>query len=159
LDYLELYGLQPSVERVRNAGIVARVASPRILKPSEQRIVHFLLKLGCPILVRSAGLLEALQAFDHAALIGDFSLNAANAITAQLLAELGLAKLTPTHDLNVAQVADFGQEVGVDRVEVVAYQHLPVFHTEHCVFCRFLSKGTSYLDCGHPCEKYRVALR
>jgi putative protease len=36
---------------------------------------------------------------------------------------------------------------------------LPVFHTEHCVFCRFLSTGTSYQDCGHPCEKHKVALR
>jgi len=34
-----------------------------------------------------------------------------------------------------------------------------VFHTEHCVFCRFLSSGTSYRDCGRPCEKHRVALR
>jgi len=36
---------------------------------------------------------------------------------------------------------------------------LPVFHTEHCVFCRFLSKGTSYKDCGRPCEKHLVELR
>jgi putative protease len=42
---------------------------------------------------------------------------------------------------------------------VVAYQHLPVFHTEHCVFCRFLSTGTSYKDCGRPCEKHKVALK
>ncbi|MCB9445727.1 MAG: U32 family peptidase, partial [Ardenticatenaceae bacterium] len=35
----------------------------------------------------------------------------------------------------------------------------PVFHTEHCVFCRFLSSGTSYKDCGRPCERYKVALR
>jgi putative protease len=34
-----------------------------------------------------------------------------------------------------------------------------VFHTEHCVFCRFLSTGTSYKDCGRPCEKHIVALR
>jgi putative protease len=34
-----------------------------------------------------------------------------------------------------------------------------VFHTEHCVFCRFLSTGTSYKDCGRPCEKHRVELR
>jgi putative protease len=34
-----------------------------------------------------------------------------------------------------------------------------VFHTEHCVFCRFLSDGTSYKDCGRPCEKHRVELR
>jgi putative protease len=44
-------------------------------------------------------------------------------------------------------------------LEVIAYQHLPVFHTEHCVFCRFLSEGTSFVDCGHPCEKHRVALK
>jgi putative protease len=30
---------------------------------------------------------------------------------------------------------------------------------EHCVFAAFLSKGTSALDCGRPCEKHRVSLR
>jgi putative protease len=44
-------------------------------------------------------------------------------------------------------------------MEAIAYQHLPVFHTEHCVFCRFLSTGTTYRDCGRPCERHRVALR
>jgi U32 family peptidase len=27
------------------------------------------------------------------------------------------------------------------------------------VFCRFLAQGTSYKDCGRPCEKHRVELR
>ena len=56
-------------------------------------------------------------------------------------------------------MAELARELGPERVEVIAYQHLPVFHTEHCVFCRFLSSGTSYKDCGHPCEQHRVALR
>lgn len=159
LDYLELYGLRPAVEQVQAAGIEARVASPRVLKPNEQRIVNFLLRLDCTILVRSGGLLHALQGTDHAALIGDFSLNAANVLTAQTFLALGLDRITPTHDLNAAQVADLARAVGGDRIEAIAYQHLPVFHTEHCVFCRFLSTGTSYKDCGHPCEKHRVALR
>jgi U32 family peptidase len=159
LDYLELYGLRPAVERVRACGITARVASPRILKPSEQRIVRFLLKLDCQIVVRSSGLLYALQGSEHPPLIGDFSLNAANVVSADIFLSLGLERLTPTHDLNAAQVAELARGVGADRLEVVAYQHLPVFHTEHCVFCRFLSEGTSYKDCGHPCEQHRVALR
>jgi putative protease len=56
-------------------------------------------------------------------------------------------------------VADLARSAGPDRIEAVAYQHLPVFHTEHCVFCRFLSTGSSYRDCGRPCERHRVALR
>ena len=160
LDYLELYGLRTSVERVQEAGIAVRVASPRVLKPNEQRVVNFLLRLGCPILVRSAGLLHALRdAPDAPELVGDFSLNAANELTARTFLGLGLSRLTPTHDLNAAQVSDLARRLGPDALEVIAYQHLPVFHTEHCVFCRFLSTGTSYKDCGHPCEQHRVALR
>ncbi len=159
LDYLDLYGLRPAVERVQEAGITARVASPRILKPNEQRIVNFLLRLNCQILVRSGGLLQALRENDHPELIGDFSLNAANVISADTYLDLGLHRLTPTHDLNADQVAELAREIGPGLLEVVAYQHLPVFHTEHCVFCRFLSEGTSILDCGHPCEQHRVALR
>jgi hypothetical protein len=30
---------------------------------------------------------------------------------------------------------------------------------EHCVFCRFMSKGSDYRDCGHPCETNTVHLR
>ncbi len=159
LDYLELYGLRPAVERVQKAGLPARVASPRVLKPNEQRILDFLLRLDCPILVRSTGLLYGLQGTTGQPLIGDFSLNTANTLTAETFLALGLQRITPTHDLNAAQVADLARALAPDKLEVVAYQHLPVFHTEHCVFCRFLSTGTSYKDCGHPCEKHRVALR
>ena len=159
LDYLDLYGLKPSLDRVRAAGLAPRVASPRVLKPGEERIVDFLLSCDCPILVRSTGLLQALRTRAHPKLIGDFSLNAANALAAAELLTLGIDTLTPTHDLNAAQVTDLARRVGGDAIEVVAYQHLPVFHTEHCVFCRFLSNGASYRDCGRPCEEHRVALR
>ncbi|MBV8842374.1 MAG: U32 family peptidase [Bryobacterales bacterium] len=159
LDYLDLYGLRPSLDRVKASGIEARVASPRVLKPGEDRIADFLLRCDCPILVRSAGLLDALSGRAKHGLTGDFSLNAANAITARELLERGLERLTPTHDLNAAQIAELAGKAGAGWIEVVAYEHLPVFHTEHCVFCRFLSAGTSFRDCGRPCETHRVELR
>ncbi len=159
LDYLDLYGLRPSLERIRAAGLAPRVASPRVLKPGEERIGDFLLSCDCPILARSAGLLHALRGREHRELIADFSLNAANAITASGLFDLGIERLTPSHDLNAAQIAELARAAGAGRIEAVAFHHLPVFHTEHCVFCRFLSTGTSYRDCGRPCEEHRVALR
>ena len=172
LDYLDFYGLKPSLERVRAAGLSPRVASPRILKPGEERVVDFLLSCDCAILVRSAGLLETLRGRRGAdsqsaaprlvsalPLIGDFSLNAANAITTAELLAMGLDSLTPTYDLNAAQVADLARAAGAWRMEAVAFHHMPIFHTEHCVFCRFLSTGSSYRDCGRPCDEHRLALR
>lgn len=45
------------------------------------------------------------------------------------------------------------------KLEFIVHQHLPIFHTEHCVFCRFLSQGSSFKDCGHPCESNGIHLR
>jgi U32 family peptidase len=159
LDYLELYGLKDAVAQVRAAGIVVQVASPRVIKPGEERVVSFLRKLDCPILVRGAGLLHELQAQGVSELVGDFSLNASNVLSAQLLRDAGISRLAPTHDCNAVQIGEMVRQLGSDVLEVIAYHHLPVFHTEHCVFCRFLSNGTSYKDCGRPCEQHQVALR
>lgn len=101
------------------------------------------------------------------ALEGDFSLNAANAVTADLLLSRGrLSRLAPTHDLSAAQICTLaralgggsaadkaaaqGQAEGGSRagtqLEVILHHHLPIFHTEHCAFARFLSDGDSYKD-------------
>lgn len=164
LDYLELYGLRPSVDRIRAAGLIPRVASPRILKPSEQNVIRFLLSLECPIVVRSGGLMfDLVRNADVDSkppeLIGDFSLNAANAITVAELLDLGLERVTPTYDLNAQQVTDLTQQIHGSFLEPVIYSQLPVFHTEHCVFCRFLSDGTDNTNCGHPCEKHQLSVR
>ena len=67
--------------------------------------------------------------------------------------------IAPGYDLNAEQVTRLALSTGGSRIEAIAYSHLPVFHTEHCVFCRFLSSGTTYKDCGRPCEKHRVEVR
>lgn len=162
LDYLELYGLRDSVEKLRGHDIAVRVASPRILKPSEQKVIRFLMSLECPILVRSGGLLHALlqePEQQRPELHGDFSLNAANVLAMQEFLSLGLSRVTPTHDLNAGQIVDLAAGIRPDCLEIVAFQHLPVFHTEHCVFCRFLSDGTDHTNCGHPCERHEIAVQ
>ena len=61
LDFLEVHGLQAAVEAVRASGRFAVAATPRVLKPDEERLWRFYLKLGADaLLVRSAGLMQTL---------------------------------------------------------------------------------------------------
>ncbi|KAF5827798.1 hypothetical protein DUNSADRAFT_18713 [Dunaliella salina] len=95
---------------------------------------------------------------------GDFSLNVANTLSADLLLRgSSLSRIAPTHDLSAPQVCGLATSLGPSRattsLKVILHQYLPIFHTEHCVFCRFLSSGNSYKDCGHPCEQHKVHLR
>ena len=43
-------------------------------------------------------------------------------------------------------------------LELTLHQHIPMFHTEHCVFCTFLSNGHSFKDCGQPCDRHKVRI-
>eukprot|EP00466_Bigelowiella_natans_P012210 jgi/Bigna1/34861/e_gw1.7.7.1 len=171
LDFLEVvHGLKEACASVRKAGKRLIVATPRILKPDEDRIWRFYLNLEADaLLIRSAGLLHHFLemggggAYKKIPLLhGDFSLNAANTISAALFLDRGLERLCPTHDVNADQLVALARSMGsskAERLEAIIHQHLPVFHTEHCVFCRFLSTGNDYKDCGHPCEKNQLHLR
>ena len=163
VDFLEVKGLGEAITSIQAAGRRAVAVSPRVLKPAEERLRAFLLKLGADaILVRSLGLLESLLAERERhvpALYGDFSLNVANRRTLELLLSAGLTRLTPGHDLNSAQLCALAEGPGADRLELILHHHLPIFHTEHCVFARFLSDGDDRSDCGAPCERHEVHLR
>jgi len=181
LDFLEANGLEEAVDAARAAGRQCAVCLPRVLKPGEDRLWRFYRRLKADaLLVRSAGALYQLLELGSASgppdgaggvdpqaggpsVLGDFSLNAANALSAAAFLGLpGLERLTPTHDLNAAQICELARGLGparAARLEVVAHQHLPIFHTEHCVFCRFLTKGNDFTDCGHPCERGSLHLR
>jgi U32 family peptidase len=91
--------------------------------------------------------------------IGDFSLNIANALTAEYLQQFGLERLTASYDLNISQLLDLVGSAPAIPWEVTIHQHIPMFHMEHCVFCAFLSNGHDYKDCGRPCDSRQVELR
>jgi U32 family peptidase len=95
-------------------------------------------------------------------LVGDFSLNVANALTAWELLQYGCSRTTASYDLSANAISELLETLGpanARKVEVVAHTHIPIFHTEHCVFARFLSNGNSYVDCGHVCTRHNVHLR
>jgi hypothetical protein len=175
LDFLEVHGLKEACAAVRAAGRRLVVATPRVLKPGEERLWQYFCRLAPDaLLIRSSGLLWQLgrrggggTLLDDGstripALYGDFSLNASNRLTAAVLLDSGLQRLALGHDLDAQQAAALATGLPHalrTRVELVAHHHLPIFHSEYCAFARFLSNGNSYRDCGCPCEHHRMHLR
>ncbi|KAB8317560.1 U32 family peptidase [Tolypothrix campylonemoides VB511288] len=134
------------------------VAPPRITKPGENWILQQVRSCEADgYLVRNY---DQLQFFANDRCIGDFSLNVANALTADYFKhQFGLERVTASYDLNITQLQDLLTSCPPHWFEVTIHQHMPMFHMEHCVFCAFLSQGTDYTNCGRPCEKHSVKLR
>lgn len=162
----ELYVDFADIRQYRQAVTVARqhsatiiLATPRIQKPGELGIFHLLAKQQADgILVRNSAGLEFFAA-RRTPVIGDFSLNVTNELTADYFLQRGLQRVTPSYDLNREQLLDLVDAAPADRLEVVVHQHMPMFHMEHCVFCAVLSPGTNKTNCGRPCDEHSVKLR
>jgi U32 family peptidase len=143
------------------------VAPPRIMKSGENWIMEQVTKCKADgYLVRNYDHLkyfgdeENLKALGHPKLIGDFSLNIANALTAKYFKTIAkLDRLTASYDLNIQQLEDLLESAPPEWFEITLHQHMPMFHMEHCVFCAFLSEGTDYTNCGRPCDRHSVTLR
>ncbi|NQX61871.1 DUF3656 domain-containing U32 family peptidase [Paenibacillus qinlingensis] len=156
-----------AVEAVHAAGRKIALVTPRIHMPGETGYFNNILKLKPDaVLIRNTG--AAYYFLKHRfenpdapqpELIGDFSLNVANHKAADLFLAAGLSKVTPSYDLNIQQMVDLLRRAETSKLEVVIHQHMPMFHTEHCVYCTFLSEGTDFTNCGRPCEEKRVSLQ
>lgn len=161
LEYHDIKRYEGSVSKLRESCPEAALwlATPRIEKPGEGPIFRYLAGRGADgLLVRNAGGL-AFCLKREVPFVADFSLNAANELTAALLKERGAQRVTASYDLSFDQLDDLIRAVPPSWLEVVIHQHMPMFHMEHCVFCAFLSPGTDRTNCGRPCDTHDVKLR
>lgn len=159
-DFEDVRRYPEAVARCRAAGITIALATLRIVKPGEE---GFLKQVAdCQpdaLLIRHLGALHYYeQKFPQLPLIGDYALNVANELTANVFANTGLVRMVPSYDLNWKQLAALLSRFDPSRFEVVIHQHMPMFHMEHCVFAHTLSNGKDFRDCGRPCEKHTVDL-
>jgi putative protease len=165
-DFEDIRRYNDAVQRVRDhnsarpAPSSIFLATPRIQKAGEQGFFK-LIENAHPdgVLIRNIGAIDHFRNHTNLRRIGDFSLNTANPLTAQLFRQRGMELVTVSYDLNLDQVLDLTKEAPAHWFELTLHQHMPMFHMEHCVFAAFLSEGKSFLDCGRPCEKHRVHLR
>jgi len=159
VDFADIRQYREAVAACRRAGATILLATPRIQKPGELGIFGLLAKQGPDgVLARNWA---AVEFFREAGLpvVGDFSLNVANRITAGFLIEAGCDRVTASYDLNREQLLGLVATLPAADLEVVVHQHMPMFHMEHCVFCAVLSPGTNKNNCGRPCDDHAVHLR
>jgi putative protease len=143
----------------RHPGTAIYLATPRIEKPGEANLFAFLARQGADgVLVRNAGGMHFCT--DRGIpFVADFSLNAANPLTVELLKDRGATRVTASYDLNIDQLLGLVDATPPSWLEVVIHQQIPMFHMEHCVYCAFLSPGTDATNCGRPCDDHDVKLR
>jgi U32 family peptidase len=134
------------------------VAPPRIFKTGEEWILKQVRSSNADgYLIRNY---DHLTFFAGCRKRGDYSLNVANGLAADYFKnKFGLESVTPSYDLNFAQLEALLQSAPPEWFEVTIHQHMPMFHMEHCVFCAFLTSGTDYTNCGRPCDTRVVKLR
>ncbi|MDR1190888.1 MAG: U32 family peptidase [Verrucomicrobiales bacterium] len=162
LDFEDPRRYRDAVAQVRAGKLVnasVYLATPRIQKAGEHGIFR-LIAGAAPdgVLIRNLG---ALSWFKDAPLrkAGDFSLNVANPLTADLLMREGLEWLTVSYDLDAAQVTALLLAAPPRWFELTLHQHLPMFHMEHCLFAAFLTGAGDFKTCGRPCERHTLRLR
>lgn len=161
VDFEDIRRYADAVATVRAAGKTQIfLATPRIQKAGEQGFFR-LIENARPdgVLIRNLGAIAHFAEHGDLKLVGDFSLNVSNPLTAQHFIGKRLDRVTISYDLNIEQVLDLLGAAPPEWFELTLHQHMPMFHMEHCVFAAFMSKGSSFLDCGRPCEKHRVHLR
>ncbi len=159
VDFADIRQYKEAAEMARAVGARLLLATPRIQKPGEMGIFHAMAKTPADgILARN---LAAIQYFVERQIpvVADYSLNAANELTAQFLREQRVDRLTVSYDLNRDQLLHLVASTPASWLEVVVHQHMPMFHMEHCVFCAVLSPGTNKTNCGRPCDDHQVELQ
>ena len=160
-DFEDLRRYKDAVPRAKAAGVPVGLATLRVLKPTEEGFQSPIVRAEPDVvLVRTLGSLSFFKAALPAArLVGDFSLNVANELTADLLVREGLVRMVPSYDLNWEQFAALVRAADPRRFETTVHQHMPMFHTEWCNFAAYLSTGTNHTNCGRPCDRHTIELR
>jgi len=173
LDYRYGQRYQKSVDKIRALGFKAGIVTTRIFKAGREKLLGIIHRIQPDaVLVRNAGAFEYFkQKYPNQMpfeLVGDFSFNVTNHLSAQYFLDKGLQAFSPSYDLNFQQLEELllsrysnktGRDVSLaECAEVTIHQYMPSFHMEHCVFASFMSDGSSIKDCGMPCVNNEIGL-
>ena len=156
--YLDFPGPKMPAEGIAHAsaaGVRFGLVTPRIIKAGEEKFLQQIADSGPrTILVRNLTAMTFFRSnYPDIDLVGDASLNVANEITAAVLARAGLSRIVPSADLTWEQAKVMLPRMDAATLEWVIYQHVTMFHTEHCLFAANLLDGDCKGGRSGPCRK------
>jgi putative protease len=147
LDYPD-----PSAPATRPFG----VALPQVHEPGDEGLVKSLIDLDPDfLLIRS---LAAIPLAASRPCVADASFGVTNSLSAAALLGRGVRAFTPGADLEPPRTSRLLQGSLAPYAEVVIHQHLPLFHTKHCLFAAHLSEGRDCRSCGRPCRSHTLSI-
>jgi putative protease len=133
-DFARMEDCAEAVARARARAAAILLATPRIQKPGEAEIFAALASCRPDGLVVRNLAAAAFCAQRAVPFVADAALHAANAWTVEYLRELGARRVTVACDLDRREILDLADPQTAPWLEVIVYQHLPMFHTEHCLY-------------------------
>jgi len=168
VEYRDIAAYAEAARTAHQRGAEIFLATPRIQKPGETWVFEAMARHEPDgVLARNLAALRFFAGFPRGdaapegrrlPVAADFSLNAANDLSVEWLLGQGAERVTPSLDLNRGQLMDLAARVPAERLEVVVDLQVPMFHSQHCLFCAHLSAGASRVDCGQPCRRHGVRL-
>lgn len=174
LDLPDFKDWQEALSVIEACGARPGVATLQISKPGEFKILEKMLEFSpARILVRNVGALNFLLKETSGAnveLVGDYTLNVTNSLSAAWLMEQGIKYFSPSYDLDLSTACYGGQEaeagnfmklfqkIGFGRCEYILSNYVPMFHCEFCLYAGYLGKG-GYRNCGRLCKQCSLLLR
>jgi putative protease len=144
-------------ESVRSAGAEFVAVLPRIIKPGETKLLHYLAELQPDaVLARN---LEELQFFRHidVPVIADFSFNVINDLSFQQLLDWGTERITLGFDLDEKQTEHLLEHVPAERVEQIISGRVPLFLMEHCLWQANLLREDE--RCNKMCRTFELSVK
>ncbi len=135
----------------------------RTIKPGETHYIRNLLTAAPDaILARNPAAWQVLRRNgSDLPLVADFSMNAANDLTVALLRRNGFERVVPALELEAKEIVALCAATCPAWLEPVVYQQIPMFYTEHCLYCKYTAPAgaVAFPDCERQCEQKVITLR
>ncbi len=152
---------EEAVKMAKEVGCNILIALPRLwFEGQEQTISNYLRRVEewhpDGLLVGNKGSIALAKAVTSLPLVGDYTLNAFNSFSTDLLKEWGLSQVTLSPELTFRQLENMRVDL---PAECLVHGRIPLMISEHCALGALMGGKAGSNKCSQPCKNQRVGLK